>query len=746
MSWSSRRRLATLVTPAAGTILLLISCTGAGEHSVAALRVLCYGEQLSADTPADLGVITEALNAEVVVENCGTAPVTFTRDAVQINGDPEFSVDTSGMADLLEPGDATALAVNVTPQRVAGVRSAHVSLSFLEQSLSFGIEATMDPPSAGQLAVLRDQTVIGMNATVDFGSIEDICEIDFTVSNVGDLPLSFSAPAISLSGDPEFSLSRSITAEELAGGSSAGFTVRLEKDPDRIPGSKSGAVTISYAADASADYAFAVTGRVNSAPHLELTYADSRLWSNGTVSLGTLPASPTPASYQVVLTNTGDAALQLGDHETATPVALLNGADPELSLSSVPEPMQLAPGASTSIVVGVSAGTVSGERSAILHINSDDPVAPEQTVELLIEIPAPEIQLLTNETTITGTLDLGSVTDGSSYTDTTVTVRNNGVARLTMPEAPVSPVPGGAPEISIVSQPAALELSAGETAHLVLRAERRSSTGTVTATFQVESSDPAGDAELVAQAHITQPQLSISAAAHGTVAVDDSVALGETAGRMDTVLTIANTGDATLELGAMSVSGEQEFALAAAPALTTLPPGDTVTTATLRLQRYDAVQRTGHSATVSVPSNDPDGACAFHVTGYTGKAVMFVEHDVDGDGVWATVTNGATISLGQTPAGVEKLSSFRVRSAGQVALWVVDSRKLKSGGDDDRPYFMIVERPFQEQVFNAAPREFQIRLYDTVSRPVDVKQVDIWVSSDDASAPESRFTVTGKVF
>mgnify|MGYP000241622565 CR=1 FL=1 len=286
--------------------------------------------------------------------------------------------------------------------------------------------------------------------------------------------------------------------------------------------------------------------------------------------------------------------------------------------------------------------TADGEQTATLSIASNDPDEATRTVTLTGNGASPEATLST------GTLAFGDVVYGQTERRTVTLTNDGGIAlRVTG----VAPTGADAGQVSVVGGRTSVTLVPGASETYTV-AVTPSQQGPLSASLAVTTN--ANDPSAVITANPIEPEASPSPTAGSTIAFG-STALGSAS--QETV-TVENTGEAVLRLGAPTVSGSGAgaFSVVNAPETAYVAPGESVT-----YSFTFAPTATGTAAATLTfdDVSDPDRASfAYSLTG-TG---------VQADARLST----PSVRFGQVAVGSSASRSLAVTNAGGAAVTVTD--------------------------------------------------------------------------
>ena len=471
-------------------------------------------------------------------------------------GAAEFALHTAPSGVVLAPGEYTTVTVSYTPVDMTP------DLGDIEIPSNDPDENPAYLSLAGQHEPIPDIEVTPLE--IDFGPV-DMGTVDSDVvliSNVGTGDLTVDLPL--LTGSIDFAISASQFPTTIAPGTSEMVLVDYAPS-DLTP--DTGEIAIDSDDPDEPTVTVQLLGDATPAPDIDLLPTSLAF---GQVLVG---ASATMAA---TIFNVGTADLELG--------SLAVVGTTEFTLTVDPSGAVLAPGGLTAVEVTYTpVDTV--DDSAQVEIPSNDPDENPIYLDLLGEDePVPDIDvdpLL---------LDLGSVPVGGINIQP-VTVTNVGGADLDVTAVTLS----GSAEfaVAIGSLPGILAPGASVSAQVSYQPVDQ---GGDTATLTFDSDDPDEPSvvvELVAEC-TPYPDIDVDPAA---VDFGDVVILTtETA-----EVTIANVGDADLELYGCSYSGDPNFWISANPAGAVIPPGGEIAMEV----SFQATAELAYLGEVDIASNDP---------------------------------------------------------------------------------------------------------------------------------------------
>lgn len=354
----------------AGTTLLSGTAHGTASVSVTPSSLAFGTTDIGSTSPAQL----------VQISNPGTAALALTSQAITL--DASFRIASSTCGTSLAAGASCALGLTFAPS-TSGAHTGMLSLTDALGTHTVALSGTAQGTASVTLAP----------ASIDFGStaLGQTLSRTVSVSNTGTAAATLSAPAIT--GD--FRIASSTCGTSLA--SNASCTLSVVFAPTAT-GIRSGILTL---ADAAAQHSVAV---------------------QGTGIAGTLTASPTSIAFYdttlhtttairtIVLTNTGNGALQLG---TVT-------ATDDFAVSTNCNNTTLVGGATCTLSVTFTPGTT-GAHTGTLSVPSNGTAGAVTTVVLTGNGKTPF-----NLTLLPTTADFGTQLVGTTSAAMNLTISNTG--------------------------------------------------------------------------------------------------------------------------------------------------------------------------------------------------------------------------------------------------------------------------------------------------------------------------------
>ncbi|MBI4272790.1 choice-of-anchor D domain-containing protein, partial [Candidatus Uhrbacteria bacterium] len=297
-----------------------------------------------------------------------------------------------------------------------------------------------------------------------------------------------------------------------------------------------------------------------------------------------------------------------------------------------------------------------GVKSATFSIASNDIDEPVRTVLLSGIGMASELNMEHDNSVLANntSLDFGD-TQARATKDLTITLTNTGTVDLNLSDITLT----GDPAFSIMTQPAE-PLKPGKSADFQIRFTAPSQKGEKTATLSFTTNDPdKKDVTLTFKATSKRSELSLVS---GGKAVQDKdvINLGDlTTGKTkDVMFTIANMGNADLELSDIVLTGSDVFAITAQP-VSRLQPG---AISNIEIRFTAPTVHGDSSATLSFTTNDPDRQRVELNIRATSKRPQLVLKEGD------NIVNRNTFNLGFVPTGSTKDLTLTLTNSGNADL------------------------------------------------------------------------------
>ena len=322
------------------------------------------------------------------VTNTGLGALTLSGvPTVSISGSGDFTVSSQPGTTNLPPGGASTFTVRFAPTG-SGPRTADISITsddIDENPYTFRVGGSGTPPYAemgvyGNGAEIADGDVTPSVADgTDFGAISTGAtrQVVFTITNdvSGLLNLVLTAdPAVSISGDSEFTISAQPGSTNLAPGAATTFTVQFA--PLTIA-SFSATISIANTDTDENPYTFALQGSgISSGPEMsvlgngvEITDGDATPTSSDNTDFGQLGVNFTgTVSHTFIITNSATTNLLI----TGTPVIDITGTHATDFATNGAAILTSVPGGGSTSFTIIFSPSGTGLRSATVSIDSND--------------------------------------------------------------------------------------------------------------------------------------------------------------------------------------------------------------------------------------------------------------------------------------------------------------------------------------------------------------------------------------
>jgi DNA/RNA endonuclease YhcR with UshA esterase domain len=352
-----------------------------------------------------------------------------------------------------------------------------------------------------------------------------------------------------------------------------------------------------------------------------------------------IDAVPNPYGFGPVVVNaTASGSIEIrnvGTQDLAVTAIGLGGADAaQFAITQGGGGFTLAPNATHTITVTFTPTSV-GSKTATLQLTTNDPDESTFNVGLTGSGTTPANIDVTPTTQSYGSVPVGSTASRS------VTVRNTGGANLVVSATTLGGTDSG--QFSITSGGGSFTLATNATRNIDVRFAPTSD-GAKSATLQLTSNDPDGSPFTVSLSGTgtTAPDIAVSPTTYSYGAQS----IGSSATR---VFTVSNTGNVNLVVSPSTLSGPDStaFAFVSGQAGFTLSPGGSSSIEV----RFTPTTEGAKSATLSIPSNDPDQNENPFLISLSGSGVVaganpptFIEVQQGGSAASATVTTGAALT------------------------------------------------------------------------------------------------------
>jgi hypothetical protein len=465
---------------------------------------------------------------------------------------------------------------------------------------------------------IASQPLVGVTPpNLDFGgvSVGQVKDLPLTVNNTGNATLTVSSIT---SNNPRFSVTAPVVPFNVAAGAQASVTVRFVPSA-RGPQTGTLSLNSNDPTHARVDVPLAGNGL---APVIEVSPTSLGF---GNVAVGR------NRDLQITVRNTGDVSLS---------VTSIASSDPQFSVVSPTGTFNVAAGGSAVLTVRFAPASA-GAKTGTLSINNNDPSRARVDVPLTGTGLAPLIEVTPPS------LNFGNVVTGESAVLKLI-VRNIGNAPLN-----IASIASNDPQFSISLPATMFALPGGSSINVSVRFAPASA-GAKTGALSVNSNDP------------IRPRVDVPMTGTGLAPVIDvsppTLGFGDVklAQAKDLVLTIRNTGTATLKVSSVTSSNPQfsvtQFTERPSGALRNLPLAITPNTSvelTVRLRPSFVAASVGAiSGALSINSNDPNRPRVdVPVTGTGIGALIGAPSSLSFGGVTVCLAAASTTSLTLTNTG-----------------------------------------------------------------------------------------------
>ncbi len=382
---------------------------------------------------------------------------------------------------------------------------------------------------------------------------------------------------------------------------------------------------------------------------------------SSSINFGSVATGSTGAARTFVIRNTGDGNL------TGIGVSLAGANTGDFLVNTSGMATSLSPGGSTTFSVSFRPGAASA-RAAEIRIASND--ADENPFNIAISgtgVAVPEIDVWARSSSLQDgniIVELDTTAVGQSSNAETFYVHNTGGAPLT--GVGVSLTGAGASSFVVDTSNLPNSIAPGGNGSFTLRFVPQA-TGYHFAELLISSNDADENPfniSLGANAVTPSPEIDLESVPGGALASGGSLAFGQVAvqGSAEKILRIRNSGTATLENIAASITGGSGFALFANPP-TTLAPGASVELTV----RFSPTSAGNATATLSIASNDANEN-PYTVT-LNGIGMVWPEIQIENVSGGVHGEAWTALDFGEVMTGKEsKIETLRVRNLGLAQL------------------------------------------------------------------------------
>ncbi|GAA5484526.1 choice-of-anchor D domain-containing protein [Haloferula sargassicola] len=646
-----------------------IALNGEGTAPVIAVSLDGGGGLEFGNASLDFGPVrvdAAGLSLDLTLSNTGTAPLLDL--AAQFGGTHagDFQLSPATLPASLAPGASTALTVTFLPTS-SGARSASLALTSDDVDRNPFVIALGGTGEDPEIAItlsgtsdLRSGSTITPFAPTLVG--ETVPPVTFTVHNEGNVVLSGLSLALSGIGAGNLTIGGDPFPTSIDPGGSADFTLAFTATTVGGLGA-----TLTVTSDDRDENPFAIGFvLVGVAPEITVLPEFGAPFESGvsTVNFGSIALGGSSFPHAIIIRNDGTASLD------GISASLEGSAADDFSLQTPTLEASLAPGATTAFTV-TCAPSVTGVRSAVLRITSDDDDENPFLLDLHATGIAPEIQVSYDGAELVlgnAVLDFGSKRLAADGVERSISISNIGSDVL----GGLSVSIDGAPDFAVSASPPTTIAPGGSTGFTVSFASQAE--GLREAVLRIESNDADESPFLIALRGIgIAPHIALSgpsgeALEYGAATVDfGAQPVGGPFHELS--ITVTNTGTETLRNLDASVSAGDFSPAGAFPA--SLEPG---ASAPLTL-RFSAGATGPRSAILSITSDDDARSPFFVVLNGRGQAPE-IAIEQEGSGL----VSGDSVAFGDAQVGGTGATiSLTLRNEGSlplegIALWLTGSQ------------------------------------------------------------------------
>ena len=564
-------------------------------------------------TSVNFGTVTvgKKTTQSVSISNTGAVAVNITQATFS---NSQFSLSGTTLPMALPAGQSGTLTLGITPAAAGNVTGTMtVTGDSGSTPATVNLSANAVGTSQPQLSVSPSSISFG---TVSVGSHSTS---NLVLSNTGTANLTVSV--ITLSGS-EFGISGVTTPATLSAGQSVQATMTFAPT---TAAAATGSVTITSNDPNNPTATIPLSGTGSSAPTGQLSATPASI-NFGNIAVGT------SANQQIVVTNTGNAAVHLSSVSATGSAYKVSGVATPATVnpsSSVTLTCTFAPSAPGSTTGSITIASDAGNSSLAIALNG---VGTEGTLSI-----SPS------------SFNFGSIIDGQSKSQS-FTVTNTGTAALTISQISAT---GASFSVSGLSTPATLVAGASASFSALFSP---TTVGNLTGNLTITSSDAGNPTMNVPLSGIGTAvptgQLSAAPASvnFGTVAVGASA---------NQAIVLSNTGNAAVHISSFAVSGTA-YQVSGVTAPMTINPASSVTLTS----SFTPTTTGSATGSLTVASDATDSSLAISLNGTGAQA---------GVSVSPTTYNFGSIVQGQT-----KSQPFVLTNTGTAPLTI--SQISVSGG------------------------------------------------------------------
>ena len=523
----------------------------------------------------------------------------------------QFTVSSASLPLSLPSGQATNVSVSVKPTAAGNMTG----------TLSVGVDSATTPVvlNLSAIAVSPQQQISLSSPTVDFGTVSVGTQgtQNLVITNAGAADLTVSMVALTGS---EFSLSGIATPKIISSAQTAALTLTFVPT---AAGSASGSLAITSNDPANPTVNLPLTGSGTNTPMGQLT-ANPATLSFGNINTGS------SASKQVVLTNTGNAAVKISQ---------ISATGSGFSASGIAVPSTLNASQSATLTVGFAPASAATALGTII-VTSDAKSSP-----LSIAITGSGVQAGLNVSPTT--FNFGSLVEGQAKSQK-FSITNNGSASLTIQDLVVS---GAGYSVSGLTIPATL--AAGQSASFTAEFAPTAS-GNLGGAVTISSNAPNSPAKVALSG--TGVSASLTLTANPVQLAFGGINAGSSSSKS---VTVTNNGNASVTISQITASARDVHTSGITPPLA-LAPGQA------KVMSVSFSPTTAENVTGNVTVTSSQGS----------NAVIAVS----GTGLQAALgLNPSSVAFGSVPVGSANSQTVQVSNPGTGVLTISQMNAAGSG-------------------------------------------------------------------
>ena len=565
----------------------------------------------------------------VSVMNPNQRPVAITKIAIS---NPQFTLSAGSLPRLLPSGETTSVSVSVKP----------TAMGKLTGTLSVGIDSATVP-------VVLDLSATGVNSqqqislsspSVDFGSVSVGTQgtQNLVITNAGAADLTVSM--LVLTGS-EFSVTGMATPKIIGSGQTAALTLTFVPT---AAGSATGSLAITSNDLANSTVNIPLTGSGTNT-HMGQLVANPATLSFGNVNTGS------SASKQVVLTNTGNAAVKISQ---------ISASGTGFSANGITVPATLNASQSATLTVSFSPAAVASA-SGTISVASDAKGSPPS-----IALTGSGVQAGLNVSP--AAFNFGSLVEGQTKSQK-FSITNNGSASLTIQNLVVS---GPGYSGSGLTTPATL--AAGQSTSFTAEFAP-TAPGSLAGAVTISSNAPNSPARVALSG--TGVGASLTLTANPGQLAFGSITAGSSSSKS---VTVTNTGNTNVTISQITVSGKDVSASGITTPLA-LAAGQA------KVMNVSFSPTTAENVTANVT-----------VTSSQGSSAVIA---VSGTGVQAALgLNPSSVAFGSVPVGSANSQAVQVSNPGTGVLTISQVKAAGSGFSTNGITLPVSINPGATSTFN----------------------------------------------